>query len=223
MASTATRRQRQLAERRARILDAARALFARHGVEGATMRRLADEVGCSAPVLYSHFADKADLLRQLCAEDAAELLAGMRHAARANAPLARLRGMARAYIQYALDRPAQFRLMFLTPIPPEELRRISAARAEDDPALACYALLRASVRAALQQGDLTRRPGGVDALAQALWGAAHGVVALHAILGPSPDVPWRSAGSTARELVDAALAGWVAPTARRPAARRSRA
>ena len=220
MVRTSASRQRLLLERRARILAAARALFARHGVEGATMRRLADEVGCSAPVLYSHFADKADLLRQLCAEDAAPLLAAMRRAARASEPLERLRGMARAYVEHALRHPAQFRLMFLTPIPPAELRRISAGRAKDDPALECYALLRASVGEACSSGALPRRRGGVDALAQALWGAAHGVVAMHAILGSSPDVPWRPARATARELVDAALAGWSAAAAVRSSAGR---
>ncbi|MFN9787111.1 MAG: TetR/AcrR family transcriptional regulator [Planctomycetia bacterium] len=223
MPSTHAIRQRRLAARRARILAAARTLFARHGVEGATMRRLADEVGCSAPVLYSHFADKADLLRQLCAEDAADLLLAMRRAARADEPLARLRGMARAYIEHALRRPAQFQLMFLTPFPPEELRRISAGRTKDDPALACYAILRESVRAALERRALPRRPGGPDALAQALWGAAHGVVALHAILGASPDVPWRPSRAVARELVDAALAGWSAREPRRARTKARRA
>lgn len=223
MVRASDRRQRLLLERRARILAAARALFARHGVEGATMRRLADEVGCSAPVLYSHFADKADLLRQLCAEDAAPLLAAMRRAARAPDPLERLRGMARAYIDHALRHPAQFRLMFLTPIPSVELRRISAGRAKDDPALECWALLRASVREAASSGALPRARGGVDALAQALWGAGHGVVALHAILGQSPDVPWRPARATARELVDATLRGWSAAAPRRGALDRRRA
>lgn len=44
-----------------RILDAAEALFAERGFDGATLRDVADRVGLRIPSLYNHFASKDSL------------------------------------------------------------------------------------------------------------------------------------------------------------------
>lgn len=49
------------AQRRARILEAARAEFARVGFQGASTSRIAELAGCSEPMVYKHFAGKRDL------------------------------------------------------------------------------------------------------------------------------------------------------------------
>jgi AcrR family transcriptional regulator len=51
-------------ERRAAILDAAAAVFAAIGYEGATTARLATAAGVTEPVLYRHFRDKEQLYCQ---------------------------------------------------------------------------------------------------------------------------------------------------------------
>ncbi|MGB9377382.1 MAG: helix-turn-helix domain-containing protein, partial [Mycobacteriales bacterium] len=50
--------QDHLDARRRQILDAARACFARHGYEGATVRRLEEEAGLSRGAIFHHFRDK---------------------------------------------------------------------------------------------------------------------------------------------------------------------
>ena len=50
--------QVQLDARRRQILAGARACFARHGYEGATVRRLEDETGLSRGAIFHHFRDK---------------------------------------------------------------------------------------------------------------------------------------------------------------------
>ena len=47
---------------RERVLDAARALADRSGIEALTMRKLADELGVGAMTLYYYFANKDELL-----------------------------------------------------------------------------------------------------------------------------------------------------------------
>ena len=44
--------------RRAEILRAAERIFVAEGYEGATIRKIADEVGVSSTCLYMHFRDK---------------------------------------------------------------------------------------------------------------------------------------------------------------------
>ena len=52
--------------RRAEILAAAERIFVEHGYEGATIRKIADEVGLSSTALYMHFADKSEMLHEIC-------------------------------------------------------------------------------------------------------------------------------------------------------------
>ncbi len=59
----------QLAARRAQILDGARACFARHGYEGATVRRLEQAVGLSRGAIFHHFRDKEALFLAVAEQD----------------------------------------------------------------------------------------------------------------------------------------------------------
>jgi len=68
--------QQHLDTRRRAILDAARRVFARHGYEGATVRRLEDEAGVSRGAIFHHFGDKESLFLAL-AEDDALAMAGV--------------------------------------------------------------------------------------------------------------------------------------------------
>ncbi len=59
----------QLAARRQRILDGARGCFARHGYEGATVRRLEQSTGLSRGAIFHHFRDKEALFLALAEQD----------------------------------------------------------------------------------------------------------------------------------------------------------
>lgn len=62
-----------LNQRRQGILDAARACFAQHGYEGATVRRLEEATGKSRGAIFHHFKDKEHLFLALAREDAARM------------------------------------------------------------------------------------------------------------------------------------------------------
>ena len=55
--------------RRGQILDGARACFARHGFEGATVRRLEEATGLSRGAIFHHFGDKDGLFLALATHD----------------------------------------------------------------------------------------------------------------------------------------------------------
>ena len=63
-----------LQARRRQILDGARACFARHGYEGATVRILEEEIGLSRGAIFHHFPDKDALFLALAVEDAESML-----------------------------------------------------------------------------------------------------------------------------------------------------
>ncbi|RZS43224.1 TetR family transcriptional regulator [Herbihabitans rhizosphaerae] len=62
--------QDHLDARRSQILDGARSCFARHGYEGATVRRLEDATGLSRGAIFHHFRDKESLFLALAEDDA---------------------------------------------------------------------------------------------------------------------------------------------------------
>jgi AcrR family transcriptional regulator len=62
--------QDQLEARRHEILGAARTCFARHGYEGATVRRLEEETGLSRGAIFHHFRDKDSLFLAVAEDDA---------------------------------------------------------------------------------------------------------------------------------------------------------
>jgi len=66
--------QDQLEARRREILAGARTCFARHGYEGATVRRLEEETGLSRGAIFHHFRDKESLFLAVAEDDAAAMV-----------------------------------------------------------------------------------------------------------------------------------------------------
>lgn len=66
--------QVQLDARRREILSGARTCFARYGYEGATVRRLEEEIGLSRGAIFHHFRDKESLFLAVAEDDAAAMV-----------------------------------------------------------------------------------------------------------------------------------------------------
>ena len=54
-----------MSDLRERVLIAATDLFQRHGVQGVSMRKIAERVGVTATAIYRHYEDKNELLGQI--------------------------------------------------------------------------------------------------------------------------------------------------------------
>lgn len=95
------------------LVSAAVELIATRGPDAFTLREVAAAIGITHAAAYRHFADKQTLLAAV-AEDGYRALAV--HLARAGAPGAdprsRLRSIAAAYVEFAMDRPAHYRVMW---------------------------------------------------------------------------------------------------------------
>ncbi|SFP55618.1 DNA-binding transcriptional regulator, AcrR family [Actinomadura madurae] len=100
------------ARNRVKVLDAAAALFARHGVESVTMDAVAAEAGVGKGTLFRRFGDKAGLAVALLNERERDLQdailfgpppLGPGDGATTVPPSERLRAFADAYLDYVLD------------------------------------------------------------------------------------------------------------------------
>ncbi|MEV4897295.1 TetR/AcrR family transcriptional regulator, partial [Nonomuraea sp. NPDC055795] len=100
-------RQRTFAE----ILEAAGRMAEAEGWRAVTIRRIAAEIGYSAPVIYQHFPSKEAVLHTLLQRVNGELEERMR-AAVAGEPASRGPHLAAAaYLEFARSRPGLYQLM----------------------------------------------------------------------------------------------------------------
>ena len=200
------RKERNRAEVREKILDVAREMFTRDGVDAVTMRAIAERIEYSPPVIYSHFADKHALIQQLCYRDFRALAQAFGRIGQIDDPIERLRGIGLAYVDFALEHPEQFRFMFMTPKSPEDLAAAHAAT-KGNPEEDAYMFLRNTIAEGIAAGRFRPKFSDVEELSQISWASAHGVVALQLAKGNDPWIDWRDARKTARKLIDAAIIG----------------
>jgi AcrR family transcriptional regulator len=188
--------------RRAEILEAAERIFVAEGYEGATIRKIADEVGVSSTALYMHFQDKGRILLEICERTLQLLLE--RNADIAAKPLdavVRVRMMLEAYMRWGLEHPNAYQLVYSAPRP------VSAAQWPEDTAdmgAKCYEIFSGVVREIAASGRL--RTGTADSAAQALWMSCHGVVALKA---SRPNFSWAGEDELINVTLDGLLNGLV--------------
>ncbi len=99
---------------RRQILDEARELYLEAGLAGFSMRGVAERVGVTATALYRHFASKDALLASLLGEAFATFGSYLGRALGGQTPLERFRLTGKGYVDFALDHPRDYALMFLT-------------------------------------------------------------------------------------------------------------
>jgi AcrR family transcriptional regulator len=112
------------AELRERILEAASRLFAEAGYPNVSMRRIADEAGCSTMAAYHHFHDKSALFQQLCI-DLYDQFTTLHHKLdHVSDPKERLKHTMRDFIVLSIKYPHHYRLTFLTPTVDEQAQEL---------------------------------------------------------------------------------------------------
>ncbi len=110
---SAARRERQRREVRQGILDAARAIAARDGWQAVTVRRLAEQVEYSPPIIYQYFESKEAVLLELVREGFRTLRTALDAARKtADTPEDALLRMAHAYWAFAWDSPDLYQVMY---------------------------------------------------------------------------------------------------------------
>ncbi|WP_255200171.1 TetR/AcrR family transcriptional regulator [Sulfitobacter sp. HGT1] len=111
---TLSRRERNLADIRARATLIAEQIILAEGVEGLSARRLAQELKVSVGSLYNAFGDLHQVIRSVIARSAEMLASSLMAAVDTAAPDKRSRVVAlgEAYFDFAMAEPRRWSLMF---------------------------------------------------------------------------------------------------------------
>jgi AcrR family transcriptional regulator len=170
---SAERREQQKVDTRRAILDAATALFLKQGFEKFSLRQVAEAIGYSATTIYLYFEDKDDLLYHVAIEGFKRFGEMLQTAyASSEEPLGRLKAIGQAYVQFGLENPVHYRLMFmqrgefLQREPPEGYESV----------IDSFGILTQTIRECLAAGLI--KEGEVMTYAAMVWSTVHGIVSL---------------------------------------------
>ena len=108
----AERKLRDKLARRAQIISAARRIAELEGWPNVTVRRLADEISYSQPVLYAHFGSRQGILAAAAIEGFQELGLAMEKARKLVKRGNTIESVAAAYLEFAASSPALYEVMF---------------------------------------------------------------------------------------------------------------
>ena len=188
------RKAREKEELRERILDAARVILLRDGHDGLSIRKVAKAIEYSPGTIYLYYKDKDELMLALH-RDAFQRKGSL------FAPLlgitdytARLEAMGRAYIQHAVDSPADFHLMFVDKCPIQRLQEEGQDWRNGQTALD---MLKACIRGG-QEAGVFRSDLDPDSMSIVLWSLVHG----YAMLADSNRIEAATPGETSDHVLD---------------------
>lgn len=106
------RKARDKQARHERILRAAREIAESEGWCNVTVRRLADEISYSQPVLYSHFASREEIVSTVAIRGFQEIGTVLEKARKKSRPSRLLEAVATSYLTFAIASPALYEAMF---------------------------------------------------------------------------------------------------------------
>ncbi len=172
-----TARARRHARTKQAILDAAQQIIVEQGVEGLSMREIAQRIEYSPSGLYEYFRSKDEIIGGLCDEGFERLTERIRYRITTeHAPVQRLVASGLAYLEFAAQHKEQYMLMFnAVPgmrAPLEEINNNSA-----------YGLLKGLVQECIDAHEFkVRTHYGQEEISYGLWAMMHGIAMLRLTL-----------------------------------------
>jgi len=177
--SPADRRPYHHGDLRRALLDAALALLRESGPEALTLRGVARAAGVSQTAPYRHFADRTAIVAGVAEDGFRRLFDRMRRAVAAppapgETERAGLQRLALEYLRFALEHPAEYRIMFGNELATGASGALPAGFVEARELV--FALLRGGISRLQEQGLV--RPGDASLMALSAWALMHGLVML---------------------------------------------
>jgi AcrR family transcriptional regulator len=155
------------------LIEAGAEILAQEGVKGLSLRKVASRAGVSHAAPYAHFADKQALIAAISTEGYRKLYERIAAAVRRfqGNPPRQLFEAGWAYVQFALDAPAHFKVTFSGVVEKEK-----EYPAFVEMSMKSFDLVVQIVEACQAAGAL--KAGAPDVLAVSVWSLVHGFASL---------------------------------------------
>ncbi len=99
------------AARRAQLIDAGRAVFAKHGYEATSVEEIAEHAKISKPIIYEHFGGKEGLYAVVVDREMEYVVRRIAEAIATGLPRQRVERAALAFLTYVRDHPDGFAVL----------------------------------------------------------------------------------------------------------------
>ena len=167
------RKEKQKQEVRSLILEESMKLFVEEGFSKVSVRKIAERVQYSPTTLYLYFKDKNEILFYCCESGFKKMLEHNIALGLISNPIERLHQMGVNYLNFGLENPEYYDLMFIQEAPMSALIDMGAGWSSGDQALEALKMI---VQDAMDKGVLV--PAKVETVAMAVWSMVHGLVSL---------------------------------------------
>lgn len=171
------RREREKAEFREEVLEAARRIVFEEGFDALTMRKIADAIEYAPGTIYLYFESRDAIAFELCRAGFEALLEALLPAAAIEDPQERLFEFGRRYVRFGMENQQTYRLIFMEDPKFASVIFMEQAEEADSPGMQALGLLVAAF-AELRAQKRLAFDAEPQALAEMLWSAAHGIVSL---------------------------------------------
>jgi len=181
-----TPRERRQQRTQHAIIEAARQIIRETGIDGLSMRAIADRIDYSPAGLYEYFGSKEEIVAAVCTQNFERFAKRLAQVDKTLAPTDYMLELGLAYIDFAVRNPDSFLLMFTTfPLLLGERKQLPHFDAEamtaDDNA---FAILVHGVQRCVDEGIYQPKPGfDVLEMAYASWAQVHGLAMLRITTG----------------------------------------
>jgi AcrR family transcriptional regulator len=168
------RKEKQKLEIRKLILDASMKLFVEEGFENVTIRRIAELIEYSPTTVYLYFKDKDEIFAALHDIGFQKMAEFNKDLDTIRNPLLRLHKMGENYLQFGMENPEYYSLMFIDTEPMDKLAEEGCD--EWRPGDTAINRLKATVVECMEKGYLQQDDPLVVSLS--IWSFVHGLMSL---------------------------------------------
>jgi AcrR family transcriptional regulator len=159
---------------------------------------VADAINKTPPSIYLHFGTKDALIHAVCQRQFDAMTDRFRAViAGVDDPVERIRRMGRSYVEFALEHPEQYRILFMS-----TTGKMPQVQQLDDLNLTeCFGMLHQAITDGMDQGVFEKKDSSLVALST--WAAVHGISSLLI----AHDLPWPPLDDLLDQLLEQNLRG----------------
>ena len=167
------RKERHKEDLKKEILEAAKQLFTEKGFEATSIRAIAEKIEYSPATIYHYYKDKNEIVHALHSDGFKLLVSHFEVLGTVTHPFERLKAMGRAYIQFAVQYPDVYKLLFVME---EPLKHVANCFEEWDEGDVAFDILLKTVGECQQNGYF--KGFDVTLLSFTIWSSMHGLCTL---------------------------------------------
>lgn len=168
------RKERERQEMREKILEVAKEMFLKEGYDKTSIRNIAEKIEYSPGTIYQYFEDKDEIFFIIHQQGFDKLFQMMTVVNELQNPLDKLKTLGQLYMQFAIENPELYDLMFIMRAP---MNALFEKKKEWERGFASFEFLESIVNDCIEQKLIRFTETKIATVA--IWAYVHGLISLY--------------------------------------------